>query len=439
MKKMTFNQFNEPWIERMVSAKKFILNQGAIQKMQKFLTKYDSSLPTLPIPLIIERDCYETICNASKLLIKAQAKIMQFLMSLHSQEEILKMFNLTPLIKSLIDWEELKRTEEIIGRFDIIPSNNGYQFCEINVDSATGGLKLFDCFQEYSNVLNLSFSNKTTSPRKNIAKYLREIVLKHKFERVVIFSAKQYLFDGSGTVNSLFNCVVDAIPEVPVLLLDEESYPDNLLLNTSESKKTLIYRMAIYSDVNFHPLLSKIFDSGATIVNKFENEIRSNKNWFAIFHDSKYHKLLTEQERSAIVQFIPRSFLLSQENFEGFLKDKERYVFKLNRSYGGAGVFIGADNDTEFLREVLSDLSNCIAQEIVKCENLWLPENELFVMKPHKIVFGLFHALDKQSGILIRANTKGNVISMSHGAKIGWAYPCSIEEREYLMKYIVHS
>ena len=241
--------------------------------------------------------------------------------------------------------------------------------------------------------------------------------------------------DGSGTVKSLFNCVVDAIPEVPVLLLDEENYPEELL-NSVENKKTLLYRMALYNDVDFHPLLARIFDSGATIINKFETEIRSNKKWFAIFHDPKYQNILTELERSAILQFVPRSFVLSSENFESLLKDKDRYVFKLNRSYAGSGVYIGADNETEFLRRTLSDFNKWTVQEIVDCQDLWLPEDETFITKPHKVVLGLFHALDKQSGILVRVNKKVRVINMSHGTKIGWAFPCSIEEREHLMRHI---
>src|SRR3546814_1578760 len=58
------------------------------------------------------------------------------------------------------------------------------------------------------------------------------------------------------------------------------------------------YRMALYDDVDFHPLLARVFDSGATVINKFETEIRSNKKWFAIFHDPKYQNLLTDHERA---------------------------------------------------------------------------------------------------------------------------------------------
>jgi hypothetical protein len=429
---MTFNQFNEPWIKHMQLGKEFILNQGAIHKMQNFLDKYNSSLPPLPIPLVIERDCYEAICKASQLLVKVQSKIMRYLISQHSQEEIVEMFNLVPSTKALIDWNDLEKAEGIIGRFDIILSKNGYQFCEMNVDCATGGLKLFDCLQEYVSSLGWSLSDKYTSPRKNVAKYLHELVLRHKFQRVVIFSARKYLIDGSGTVRSLFDCVVNEIPEVPILLLDEKNYPE-YLLDPSESKKTLLYRMALYDDVDFHPLLARVFDSGATVINKFETEIRSNKKWFAIFHDPKYQNLLTEPERAGILQFVPRSFLLSSENFESFLKDKERYVFKLNRSHAGAGVYIGAENKTEFLRKILSEVDNWTVQEIIESQDLLLPEDEQFILKPHKIVLALYHTFDKLSGILVRANKKMSVINMSHGTKIGWAFPCSIEERERLL------
>merc|ERR1711933_704967 len=98
------------------------------------------------------------------------------------------------------------------------------------------------------------------------------------FERVVIFSAKKYFTDGSGTVKSLHDCVSKTITEVPVFLYNEDTYPENLF-DTIQSKKTLVYRMALYDDIDFLPFLAKIFDSGATVINKFETEIRSNKKW----------------------------------------------------------------------------------------------------------------------------------------------------------------
>ena len=424
---MIFNHFNKPWIDHILLNKDLSIVQEAIQETYNFMKKCHSSLPILPIPLIIEKDCYQDICSASKLLIEAQTKIIKFLLSAHTQDEILEMFNLPHSIKSYIDWDALNKVNKIIGRFDIVPSDKGYKFCEINADTTSGGIKIYDCFKDYGNLFIKGHDN--MSPRYNIAKYIREMIAEHKFDKVIIFTIKKYLFGGSGTVQSLFDYIAANIPEVPVMLFDEESYPINLL-NSSENKKTLIYRIAAYKDIHFHPLLTKIFDSGATIINKFETEIRWNKNWFSIFYDPKYQDLLTDNERAAILKFVPPSFQLTSENIESFLQNKNQYVFKLNRSYGGAGVYIGADNKTEFLREVLTNVTEWTVQEIIECQELLLPEDESFEMKPHKVVLGLFHISDKYSGILVRANIKMRVINMNSGTKIGWAFPCSKEERD---------
>ena len=122
------------------------------------------------------------------------------------------------------------------------------------------------------------------------------MVLEHKFERVVIFSLKQYLLEGSGAVKSLFDSVTETISEVPVSLVTEEDYPEEYL-DSNEGKKTLIYRLALYDDLNCYSLFSKIFASGATVINTFETEIRSNKKWFALFYDQQYHSILGEAER----------------------------------------------------------------------------------------------------------------------------------------------
>ena len=422
---MTFNTDNQPWVHRQIAAQDSVSYESAIQQFQDLMHKNHSNLPILPVPLIVEQGIYNEICSASKLLIEAQAKIINVLMSHYSRDELLQMFNLPDSIKPLIDWDELKNTNQIIGRFDIVPSIEGYQFCEFNADSSSGGLKLFDCMQAYGKFVEIPNIDAYASPRKNIANYLNKMVLENKYEQLIIFTVKKYIHDGSGTISGLYDYLSESIPEVPVLLLDEENFSEDLL-QSLESKKTLIYRIAVYKDVNFHNLITRIFSSGATIINKYETEIRWNKKWFAIFHDPAYQYILTEEERNAISRFVPVTYVLTSTNLDEFLQQKDRYVFKLNRSYGGAGVFIGADNDTEFLRNAMSDLNEWTAQELINSDVLWLPEDETRVLKPHNIVLGLFHTIDQQSGFLVRANTSKRVVNMNTGTRIGWAFPCSI-------------
>lgn len=339
---------------------------------------------------------------------------------------------------SFCNQDELQHGQRIIGRYDIIPTNEGYQFCELNVDSSLGGLKFFDCMAEYCDSIGWFTREKYNSPRKDVANYLRELVITHQFERVVIFSLKEYVEEGGGTVKCLFDSVATTIPEVPVLRLDEENYPVELLDN-SIGKKTLIYRMAMYEDVACQDLLEKIMESGATIINSFETEIRSNKNWFAIFHEPFYQTLLTGTERAAMSKFVPYTIHLTPENINSVLEEKERFVFKANRSYGGVGVHIGANKDLDFLRKTLGDLKNWTAQTLVESEELFLPDDETFTIKPHKIVLGLFQVMDKYSGIVVRASMNNRIVNVTYGAKIGWAYSVSQPACKELMQQLKES
>ena len=84
----------------------------------------------------------------------------------------------------------------------------------------------------------------------------------------------------------------------------------------------------------------------------------------------------------------------------------------------------------------MSDLNHWIAQELIETPDQWLPEDTSFKLKPHNMVLGLYHAFDKLSGILVRVNNSKRVINMSHGTKIGWAFPCTINERNKLINLV---
>lgn len=428
---MSFAKFNKPWINSFISKTKEFENQNHIQYMNNFLKKYGANHSTFPMPLVMEKSAYEALCQASQLLIQAQTKILKFLLSTHDQDHILEMFDLPKEANLFIDWDELKAGNKIIARPDIIPSNQGYKFCELNIESSLGGIKFFDCFSSYFSAIGGDIST-YLSPRKTIGNYLHKLVLDHKFERVFIFCLNQYLLEGSGTVKSLFDSVKEAISEVPVSIVTEEDYPEEFL-NINHGKKTLIYRLALYDDLNCHSLFSKIFASGATIINTFETEIRSNKKWFALFHDNQYQSILTEAERQTILKYTPFTISIHQDNIEYLIENKNNFVFKANRSYGGEAVFVGSDHNADFLRSTLKNMKGGTAQEYIKCEAIYLPDGEKHELRQNKIVLGLFQILDQFTGLLIRGSIKNSVVNTKHGAKVSWAFPISLQEREALM------
>lgn len=430
MTKFSLQNLNSPWVKALDYHKDLILKNNAIRSIKDFLELQGANFPILPIPLVISQDSYNELCAAAKLLISSQTKIIKILLKQYSQDELLDFFNLPMSIKPFIDWHELKKGEKVIGRFDILPSKNGFYFCEINADPAVNGLKLFDSMNKFARIMQWSFVHNSSSPRKNIAEYLRNIVLKHNFKTIVFLAVKFYIHEGSGTINSLFQFVKEYIPEVEVLLADENSYPQTLL-NPKKGANTLIYRMGFYRDLNCDELILNIFKSGATMINTFESEIRSNKKWMAIFQDPNYYKYLTEQEQANIFKYIPLTFNISN-NLENFLSKKEDYVFKKNISYGGLDVLMGSEHDVDKIKNIISNSQNWIVQKRIPIEDIFLPENELFEIKPFKIVLGLFFVENNYSGMLVRASSNKSIVNVTYGgASMGWAYPVSSEELDY--------
>ena len=429
---MFFSFFNNSLIQKFIDKKDKITTLNALGKMQAFITVYESKFHLLPVPLVVDKPSYDALGRATKIIMEAQKKILAHLMTQLSHEEILAYFDLPPNISPFINWEELMSGSNMIARFDIVPSEEGFQFCEINAESSIGGLKLRDCYREYIQALNLpdQFDH---SPRHQIADFLYQKTESGDYDQVVIFSLKEYLEEGTGTVRSLHECIANRIKHLPVILAHEGSYPEELL-DFKKGKRTLVYRLAMFDDLNCTDLFLKLFASGATIINSFASEIRSNKKWFAMFHDEKFKTLLSLDEQLVIANYIPRTYYLNRHNIDQFLLEKEGLVFKKNRAYGGTSVLVGREHEPDILREKITDLTQWTVQKLIECSDMSLPIDDSFNLASCKLVLGIFLINDQSSGMLVRASSKSRVVSVATGnASIGWVLPVSEDQRDEMM------
>lgn len=431
---LNFHFLNKYWISKFVNKRKYIISSNALSRMQAFIKRYDSEFNLLPMPFVVEKQSYDELVKATKMLMKVQLKILTYLASSITLKDMLAYFDLPIEILPFINWDELMKGDNMIARFDIVPSKLGFQLCEINAESSIGGLKLRDCYREYLHALNFH-DNFDSSPREQIAEFLYKKTLSNDYEQIVIFTMKKYLNEGTGTVHALYECIAHRISHLPVILAHELSYPEELL-EPSKGKKTLVYRLAMYDDVNCFDLFSKLFSSGAMIINSFSSEIRSNKKWFAMFHDEQFQHLLSKEERLFIEKYIPLTYYLTKENFELFLEKKEEFVFKKNRTYGGTSVLVGCEYERDVIANRLTDLKHWTAQKLIECPNLNLPLDDSFQKKACKVVLGLFLIDKENSGMLIRASNRSCVVSVATGnAYIGWVSPVSLKQCN---KFLTH-
>lgn len=430
-----FSTFNQPWVKKVTERKHRARQQKAFQAMERFLSQYESRFQLISIPLVYDKDVFDELSTATKNLIAVQKKILDALIGKFSKEEILDYFDLPKEVFPFIDWQELIMGDNMIARFDMIPNEAGYQFCEINADSSIGGLKLRDCYKSYMSALSIEHEL-DQSPRQAIADYLHQKALEKNIEYVVIFSLKQYLEEGTGTVRALYDAVCRTIQDKEVILAHEGNFPE-LLLSPEKGSKTLIYRLAMYEDMNCRDLFHQICFSGSIMLNSFASEIRSNKKWFAIFHDSKFHDLLTDEELQTIVKFVPYTGYLTYENINHVLKEKDGYVFKKNRAYGGHAVLMGKEFDLHVLQKELADFTQWTFQEFIECSDIDLPLDKSFTLTTCKVVLSSFLINHQNAGILIRASNKSSIVSVATGgAHIGWMLPTTSFERDYLIQQI---
>lgn len=434
---MTFANFNRSWISTLIGRKDEILKDGTIEKVQDYIEDQGAHLvEMLPIPLIFDQGDYEKLAEAGRLLLSAQKKIIRHLCGTMSKEGVLRMFQAPESLVPFIDWDELVNGRHVIARFDVVPSNQGYSFCEINSDSSIFGSEVFDCFKIYSEASALPFADEDHSPLAKIAEFLKAVVEEKGLERIVICDLKKYKDMGYFSFDTMRRYLDKAMPGIPVHVVDETNYPEELL-DPRMGKKTLVYRVFVFSDMDGHAgFFEQVCRSEATIINTFESEIRMNRRWFALVHDERYAGLLDAREIAAIREYVPPTFMLSEDNVERAIAERKDLVFKRSYTYGGIGVVMGEASSSDDLRRVLNEkgVDKWAAQELVRYEGMDIPLDVEFKPVSNQLVFGIYLVNDESAGVLVRASNVSKVVNVSSGkAKIAWATPMSRDARDRIL------
>ncbi len=438
--KKKHKDFNPHWINTLTKTKikNVILRSGTLDKVQAFINNQNASLvKMLPAPLFFNSTDYEKLCHAAQAILSAQTKIINYLCSSMLKEDVLKMFNAPTSLVPFINWDELCKGEHLVSRFDIVPGNDGYYFCEINSDSSVFGSEIFDCLKIYSENLGFPAIDKDYSPLTNIALLLKKVVDEKGLNKIIICDLSKYKNLGYFTFETMKAYLNKIMPHIPVYIFDETTYAENYF-SQEEGKKALVYRVFVFSDMeNNAGYFKKVVESGATIINTFESEIRTHRMWFELFHKESYHHLLSVEEITAIRDHIPFTFALNRENLAQAVALKDSYVFKASYSYGGSAVLMGDEVDAEKLRHLIQEKSidNWVAQKIIRFDGLELPHDSDFKCTLNNLVFGLYVVDNRATGMLVRASNFAKVVNVSSGkAKANWAIPINEENYNKLIE-----
>ena len=137
-----FAIYNQGFIQRLQRSRDRVVAAGASEKMEAFLAGFGARLyrnKTLPFPLLMKKSDFDDLSCATHNVLSAQQKIARHICEKYGKSQLISLLRLPSGLAQFINWENMFEGNTRIGRMDVVPTAQGYYFCEINTHSAVGG------------------------------------------------------------------------------------------------------------------------------------------------------------------------------------------------------------------------------------------------------------------------------------------------------------
>lgn len=375
---------------------------------------------SLPYYFRIDAPTHAALSQATRLLVSAQNKLVRHLAVTRSGQDLAAMFEVPAGMAAHIDWAELATSGMCMLRADIIPTDSGYFFCELNHFSGVGAGEGYHSAHAFAELLGCPVAG--VSPFRQLAHLYMTECRRAGLTRVVVLDTTQHRTQGFGEHLMMQRYLRLMAPDIETCYHDERTYPADWL-RPDEAKQTLIHRIITYDDTSDDgAFITMVRDSGATVSCMFEAELKMHRKWFSLLCDPHYQHLLDEHELATIKRYVPHTFDVHLGNIDAVVADKNRLVFKRSYTYGGKGVLIGDEHSPDQLRTLLTkDASAWIAQQRVYTSSLDLPAAD-GQMAPFFFALGMFMYGNNTSGPLVRAAARSSVVNVSQGGGVSWAF-----------------
>ncbi|RKG78501.1 hypothetical protein D7W79_12710 [Corallococcus exercitus] len=390
-------------------------------------------------PLLFSQAEFVELSRACRALLSAQLKLINHLIDTRSQEGLLDLLRMPRHLARFIHWDNLRHGDATIGRMDIVPTRQGYFFCEFNIFPGVGGGEAYEGSRAATEALGFPRAGLMDSPLRDLAVLYAEECRKRGLRRVVILDSRGHSGLGYPRQEYLKRYLEALNPDVQVHILDEVSYPE-AWLKREEAERTLIHRMFTYEEVtDGFAFLEKLWASGAVLTNGFEPELRMSKRFLALLCEPGHQALFSEDEVAAIRKYLPPAFSLSEDNLAAALRDKAGLVFKIDdsSSYGGSGVLMGTDWSSEELERKLREpgVERWICQRVVEAETVRLRAGGDSAPEEYRLVLGFYSYGGRTNGFLVRGSRTSKVVNITSGGKLGWAFVVSEEGRQTFIRH----
>ena len=357
-------------------------------------------------PHIISRTQYETIKRAAESLAGASEKIA---LAALKDNALLDLLNVTEAEKEVARIEPRYSRLCVSSRLDSYSSANGFQFLEYNAETPAGvgdQMQLEKVLFRLPALKKFLEANPHWLPQPHrvlltsLLKAYREWGGEEDKPRIAIIDWKDV------PTRSEFRVLQDyfVAEGYPALIADPHDLEYNGdYLSVGGSRIDIVYKRVVIHEFlgEFgvdHPLVNAYRQGRVCMANSFRTKLAHKKSTFAVLSDPAYEYLFDSVELEMIQKHIPwtRFVRPSRTIFQGaetdletlILNERERFVLKPNDDYGGHGVFLGWESDTQQWQEALRIALQkpYVVQERVILEKIGMPAysdrvylDELFV------------------------------------------------------------
>ena len=329
---MSFADSNGPFIEALINRRADA--RTALRKQSaQILADGGRLLRLLPVNFVFDVDEAVELARAALALIDIQTKIVRHLVERHGRSGFLDIFDVSESMRRFVNWDELQNPRHLIGRIDILAGRDRYYFCELNINSCVAGAEIFDFCDAYFREIGLDIrrSAGAAAPLADLAAQLARWAAELDAVRIVILDwsvgggspGKGYL-----SFDRMKDYLARETRSIPIYVTDERSF-DPAWLAPHEAARTLVHRGFMMSEMDDDgAFLDRLLGAGAHVIGTYETDIRMDKAWFALMHDSDIQVALNPSERALISRYVPYTRALAPVDLAEVVAQKNDYIFK---------------------------------------------------------------------------------------------------------------
>ena len=221
---MTFVADNIDFLAEQLASPR---HEAAARGADLVLDELGIAYRTLPYAFRVDAQELADLERATVLLADAQDTLLTHLVAQHSPDELSAMFSVPGPMAAQLDWPTVATRGMRALRADIIPTDTGYAFCEVNHFCAVGGCDAYYSALAYADLLGRPMAG--VSPMRQLAVQYADAMRANGWTRLVILDSSKHRPQGFGEHVMLQRFLHWLLPEAEIHYCDELTFPQRWL------------------------------------------------------------------------------------------------------------------------------------------------------------------------------------------------------------------